>query len=565
MNSIFNSDIIGRKGVFYTLAILAAAFAVKIYLVYHLPLHDDEAYYWYWSRYPLWGYPDHGPLLGLFSAISVFILGDYGSSLRLVIALLFLFLSVASYFWAVYAYRSKEKYAKRLGFVLATLIAIIPHYYGLVLIRTDSLMIFFVFLAMGFSHLAIFNFSEDAEDAEDPLKKDQGSYKKLKSLFFIFSGVSWGFAFLAKVTTIFVFFGYALFFLSVPLGRKLLRKKIVWLHFFIPIFMYLPTLYWDYLYGFPFIENLFLRVNTAFAWNRFFHFHLLQWVLYFPTYYLIFLLLFFKMSLRFVYLVLLPQLAFLKKMFNKSPEQKPDFLKEKVFYLLLSLPSILYLFWQSLSISIHPNWTIFAAPGLTVLTAFYFAKHWVKLKNVFYVSNSLLAAILLCLPIFLSSNAPTFASDGTCLYSKYSFLTDDFPSIFSEIGDHAQLVGADYKLPSMINLYARPKKDAIVLKHARKVDKTFSGDGHSLWSLIVQEQEIVNQKLYFLGEVKIKNEQASVLEMEEMLANTYETFRQMRSFTSYCRGKEIARFYLYEVENYKFVKGLLSNYRKKNF
>lgn len=555
MNGLLSNDVIGRRGVFFTLGVLALAFFVKIYLTYQLTLHDDEAYYWYWSRYPLWGYPDHGPLLGLFSAVSVFLLGDYGSSLRLAIALLFLILSVVSYFWAVYFYRANPKHGRRLGFILATLIAIIPHYYGLVLIRTDSLMIFFVFLAMGLGHLAIFDFPSDK------LKKEGAEEKKLKSLFFIFSGVCWGLAFLAKITTIFVFFGYGIFFLSVPHGRKLLGKKIVWLHFFIPVLMYLPTLYWDYLYGFPFIENLFLRVNTAFAWNRFFHFHLLQWVLYFPSYYLIFLILCVKTSWRWMYFVLLPQMP----RWKKSHEEKPDFLEEKIYYLLLSLPSILYLLWQSFSISIHPNWTIFAAPGLTVLTAYYFAQHWSKMRSIFYVSNGLLAAILLCLPLFLSSNAPTFAADGTCLYSKYSFLQDDFPDVFSEIGNDARLVGADYKLPSMVNLYVRPQKDAIVLRHARKVDETFSGDGHSLWSLVVKRSEVEKKRLYFLGEVSLKNERQSLAQLEKSLANTYETFKKVKSFTSYCRGREVARFYLYQVENYKFGKELLSERRGKKF
>lgn len=577
MFSLFrDKKIVGIKGVWWTMISLAAMLSVKIFLADHLMMHDDEAYYWYWSRYPMWVYPDHGPLLGFFSFFSVFLLGDNAFSLRFMVIILYVLLSLMSYLWAMAAYGRQDKpFAQRLGFILATMLAIIPHYYGLVLIRTDSLMIFFVFLAIGLSHLAIFSFRVKESKDKKSEEKTFFGFVDQQSLFYIMSSCCWGLAFLAKLTTIFLFFGYVLFFFLVPFAHREWKKWSVWVHFVLPFVFCLPMIYCDYLYDFPFSHNFRLRLVQLFRWDRFFEFHLVQWILYFPTYYALFLFLMAKNSWMWLGKM---RLFFTKYRFfpaffqgeEKIHQQKNDdfcvLWQEKVYFLLLSLPAVVYFLQKSFFTELFPNWTIFAAPGVTVLTAFYFAEKWFFSwrRVVFYASNTILMSIILTFPFLLSSKAPTFAKDGTCLYSKYSFLLKDFPKKTQNLDKKALFVGLDYKLPSMVNLYAHPPREAIMLTHVHSKDAKVSSQPYSLWNMIVSRKDLpsANEDFYFLGEISLKNKEKSIQNLEYSLSKTYASFEKLDEFTSYCREKKVARFYLYRVRGYQLFHTLLP--RKKS-
>ena len=56
--------------------VLLAATALRLLIAAHVPLVDDEAYYWAWSQRLAWGYPDHPPAIAGVIRATTALLGD---------------------------------------------------------------------------------------------------------------------------------------------------------------------------------------------------------------------------------------------------------------------------------------------------------------------------------------------------------------------------------------------------------------------------------------------------------------------------------------------------------
>ncbi len=61
-----------------------AAFLVRLIVAARVPLLDDEAYYWLWSRHLAWGYPDHPPMIAALISIATRLFGDSPFAIRLI-------------------------------------------------------------------------------------------------------------------------------------------------------------------------------------------------------------------------------------------------------------------------------------------------------------------------------------------------------------------------------------------------------------------------------------------------------------------------------------------------
>jgi len=57
-------------------ALTLGAALLRIALAATIPLADDEAYYWLWSRHLVWGYPDHPPAIAALIALATRLGGD---------------------------------------------------------------------------------------------------------------------------------------------------------------------------------------------------------------------------------------------------------------------------------------------------------------------------------------------------------------------------------------------------------------------------------------------------------------------------------------------------------
>jgi len=66
-----------RPGPLLLLAALSlAGVLLRLALAARLPIVDDEAYYWLWSRHLGWGYPDHPPMIAALLALATRVAGD---------------------------------------------------------------------------------------------------------------------------------------------------------------------------------------------------------------------------------------------------------------------------------------------------------------------------------------------------------------------------------------------------------------------------------------------------------------------------------------------------------
>ncbi len=67
----------------WTIALLLLATLLRLLLAARLPLLDDEAYYWVWSKHLAWGYLDHPPGIALAIAATTALFGDTTWAIRL--------------------------------------------------------------------------------------------------------------------------------------------------------------------------------------------------------------------------------------------------------------------------------------------------------------------------------------------------------------------------------------------------------------------------------------------------------------------------------------------------
>lgn len=67
---------IERRALLITALLITGLAAARLLLAANVGLGDVEAYYWAWSRFPAWGYLDHGPLVAWILRASTALFGD---------------------------------------------------------------------------------------------------------------------------------------------------------------------------------------------------------------------------------------------------------------------------------------------------------------------------------------------------------------------------------------------------------------------------------------------------------------------------------------------------------
>lgn len=125
------------------LAILGVSTAVRLAGAYGVPLLDDEAYYWVWSRHLLAAYPDHPPMVAVVVAMGTRLLGDSVVGVRLIPVLLGTLSTLAIYAMA------RSLFSPTAGLRAATLYQVLPASFASGLMAApESPLAFFWLLAM---------------------------------------------------------------------------------------------------------------------------------------------------------------------------------------------------------------------------------------------------------------------------------------------------------------------------------------------------------------------------------------------------------------------------------
>ncbi len=229
-----------RRAALILVAALAALSAFRVYYIGELPLSEDEAYYWVWSRDLAWGYFDQGPMVAWLIRLGTMALGVNPAGVRLGAVAGGLALSLLIYRCAARLHRDPA-----LGLVLALAMnATILFSAGAVIHTYDTPQAFFWLLCCYWAARAM---------AEDAPRAWYGA------------GAALGLALLSKYSSLLLPLMILGFLLADPERRFWLRRKEPWLGLLIALLVFSPNLAWNASHGWATVAFNAARVGQD--WN----------------------------------------------------------------------------------------------------------------------------------------------------------------------------------------------------------------------------------------------------------------------------------------------------------
>lgn len=196
-------------------------------------LHEDEAYYWLYSRFPAWGYFDHPPMIAFFIRTGYFILQS-----PLGVRLLTILASAAT---AWFAWKTIEPYAKNAGlFILVYLSFLLFHLYGFIATADSALLFFSVLLLYGYRNY---------------LLHDNWKWSLFMAL--VTAGLLYS-----------KYHGILLLFFILLSNPMILKRRSAWAIVLLSTALYLPHIWWQTVHGYPSLQyHLFDRSAGPYKWS----------------------------------------------------------------------------------------------------------------------------------------------------------------------------------------------------------------------------------------------------------------------------------------------------------
>lgn len=201
------------------LLVLLVATAGRLWLAATLPLVDDEAYYWAWSRRLAWGYPDHPPAIAGLIRSSIWWLGDTPLGVRFGAVML-----SAGTAWLLFDL-GHMMYGTATGAVAAIGFQVIPSFsIGSIFAFPDAPFMFFWILALW------------------SLWRARTSGRMLD---WSLSGLAAGLAAMSKLTALFLAISLVGFLCATRSDRRWLRRPEPVLAAAIALAIFLPVVFWN--------------------------------------------------------------------------------------------------------------------------------------------------------------------------------------------------------------------------------------------------------------------------------------------------------------------------------
>ncbi len=203
---------------------LVALSAFRLWYIQVLPLSEDEAYYWVWSRHLAWGYFDQGPLVAWLIRLGTWLGGDSAWGVRWPAVLLSLGISLLLYDLCRRLWRNE---ALGLWLVMAANSSLLLAA-GAVIHTYDTAQAFFWLLTLYLLVLALFAGRRWA---------------------WYGAGVSLGLAVLAKYSSALLPFLLLGYLLTSRQHRFWLGRKEPWLAVGLALLVFAPNLWWNATHG----------------------------------------------------------------------------------------------------------------------------------------------------------------------------------------------------------------------------------------------------------------------------------------------------------------------------
>jgi len=112
---------------------------INLLQAFFTPLHNDEAYYWMYSKYPAWGYFDHPPMIALLIGIGYKI---FQNELGVRLLIVFSQLAALALTWMLIKDSVRDDKRKALIFILLVTLIPVFHIYGFIATPDAPLILF---------------------------------------------------------------------------------------------------------------------------------------------------------------------------------------------------------------------------------------------------------------------------------------------------------------------------------------------------------------------------------------------------------------------------------------
>ena len=490
----------------------------KFLLISFTMVIDDEAYYWFWGQYLALGYVEHGPFVAYFVRFFTFLLGDNGFGVRVGGVFGYFLLGIFLYrFGRDWQHQSKpeenqsQKYfsSSHLPLIFTNLFWLLPFYFIFsVVLTTDTPMILFLFLSVGYYYKGFFY------------------HKK----YLYIAGMLLGIAFLAKIASLFValgIFGYVVFS-----RRRLewLASKELWISFFLIALFYSPQVIWNAQNDFAFLTYAANVLDKKGSFHHWLELWIAQVLIYGPIFFGLGLYLLVKVMWNYIH----------AGKINLERRKDASMIEKKFYFAMTSLVGFIYLCYKSGTNKLEANWPAFAFVGIFYLVAMYFLENWHRFAVRFaYYGQQGLALAFVSILLLQSTEKGILPLplhlDITSRYYQYTVLTDEFKSYYdASMKKDRHILSSSYQLPSMINLYLKPKKDAICISR---------GNYHeTMYSFIYPDEVLIGKDFYVLLRSK-----------GDKLLRCFEEVNKLREFIPMRAGRKLPGrvYYLYEAKGYR--------------
>ena len=483
-----------KKEPFLSLSLIFSGFILILKLIFisTTMLIDDESLYWVWGQHPAMGYIEHEPGLALIIRLFSEVFGDNGFAVRFTGIVLFAVLA----YWAYRIGRGWKD--ERTGLIFATLIFLIPFYFGVsIIITTDMPMLFFLFLSVWYYHQAYL----------------------FDKKYFYFAGMLLGLAAMSKTSSIIVAFSLFLYAFVHPERKRHLKTKEMWYSFIIAGVIYLPFLVWNVQNDFAFfvyVQGLFSAKPGSL--KSFGDLWASQAGLYLP-------LTFFLM------------LYFYAKTFIDYRRRQAS--ESNFFFAFSSLVPLAYLLYKSYVNKLEANWPAFGFVGMIFILVHAYSENWQKkwVRYSYFGNNvlSFVCIILLMGHVWFDILPLPSRIDITDRYYQFAAIRGEFKEYYEkEMDERVRIMSRSYQTPSMINFYVRPKLEAISVA---------LGNYHlTIYNTLYPDEVFRGKDFYYIyhGDTWYPR-----------LFDLFDEVKEVRQFTSYRRGKAIRTFTLYYCKNYQ--------------
>ncbi len=471
----------------------------------HIDLSTEEAQYWLWSKYLDLSYYSKPPLIAYLNAVSTSIFGDTEIGVRINAIVIGFLIGVLSYIFFIEIFKEKIEKRKDLevvAFLVSIFISAIPAYeLASVLFLTDTPLALFWLLTLLFLWKSV---SEN------------------RPLYWILAGISAGFGFLSKYSMVFIlppFLIYVWFF-----KRNLLKEKWFYIALLISSIFTLPVIIWNIQHdwvSFKHVSTLEGATVKEISLSK----SISQIVDYIAGQIGINSIFFFPFFAYAVY-----------RGFKDRNE------REIFFQWIFPVFVFLFFIYVAFKKRVEANWPAFVYISLYTITVFYiYLKKWYKTFFISLTLSFFSIGILFYTPILdkmgLGFLLPP-EKDPTKRLVGWKKLGNEVSTIIASLDREFILFSDTYHISSELSFYVKGHPKTYCINLGRRMNQ------FDLWENINKNRGrdiygiYVTKRRYLPKEVNV----------------AFEEFLQKKEVPIFYRGKEVKRFHIYLLKNFKGIK-----------